>query len=86
MSQAQAHIAGVGIAVPPAVTTERFIELDRSIREAHGQSPQVHEMAARLARGTGIVKRHSVHPGFTGQPWHDIPDIFTDQDFDPPLW
>ena len=68
------------------MSTERFIAIDKQIREAHGQPAEIHEMAARFARNTGILQRHTVHPAFTGQPWSDVPDIFTDEDFDPPLW
>ncbi len=81
-----AHIAGIGLAVPPAISTERFIEIDREVREAHGLPESVHEMAASLARGTGIQKRHTIHPAFTGEVWRDdVPDIFTGEDFDPSL-
>jgi predicted naringenin-chalcone synthase len=85
VSHPKAHIAGVGLAVPPAFSTEHFIALDRRIRMAHGQPPEIADLAAKLARGTGIVRRHTVHPGFTDQQWLDIPDIFTDADYDPPL-
>lgn len=81
-----AHIAGIGIAVPPPVSTERFIEVDRRAREAHGHSAEVCESAARFARNTGIIKRHSVHSALTGESWAGAPDIFTDNDFDAPLW
>lgn len=82
----QAHIAGIATAVPPEVTTDRFIEIDRTVRAAHGLPDSVHALAASLARGTGIQRRHSIHPAFTETPWHpEVPDIFTDEDFDPPL-
>ena len=57
-----AHLAGIGFHVPPPYSTERFIEVDRQMREAHGLDPEVHEMAARFARNTGIRRRHSQHP------------------------
>lgn len=83
-----ACIAGIGTAVPFPVTTDRFLEVDRVARELHGQRPELIEMVASLSRGTGIRRRHSIHPTWL-QPDErpaDIPDIFTAADFDPPLW
>lgn len=85
MTMTHAHIAGIGIAVPQPYSTERFIEVDREMRQRHGQGPEIHDMAASFARNTGIRRRHSQHPA-----WHqaggDLPDIMTDTDFDPELW
>lgn len=84
----EAHIAGSAIAVPPAFSTEHFIEIDREMRARHGQPPEVAEMAASFARNTGIKQRHTFHPAFLQEQKNtqDFEDIFTDEDFDPPLW
>ncbi len=83
----EAHIAGIGVWNPRPYTTERFIEVDRIMRERQGHGPEIHEMAANFARNTGIRTRHSQHPIL-----HQIaadtthPDILTDTDYDPELW
>lgn len=84
----EASIAGVGIAVPYRVTTERFLEVDAAMRARHGQPQEIIDLAAKFARGTGIRARHTVHPGWLpeGADRDDREDIFTPADFDPPLW
>jgi predicted naringenin-chalcone synthase len=83
-----ACIAGIGTAVPFPVSTDRFLEVDRLAREIHGQKPALIDLVASLTRGTGIRRRHSIHPMWLAEADRpaDLPDIFTSADFDPPLW
>ncbi len=81
-----AHLAGIGHAVPRPYSTERFIELDSELRRRHGQALGVHQIAARFARNTGIVRRHSQHPILHQDPNATEPDIMSDADYDPELW
>jgi predicted naringenin-chalcone synthase len=87
-----AYISGFGTALPPAVSTERFLAVDREMRRRHGQPPDIHETVARLARGTGIRARHSLLSAWwEGAAQGDteigpVEDILSETDFDPPFW
>lgn len=84
----EASIAGVGVAVPYRVSTDRFLEVDAAVRARHGQSRDLIDLAARFARNTGIRHRHTIHPCWlpAGAEHDGREDIFTPTDFDPPLW
>lgn len=95
--QPEAHIAGVGTAVPYPIGTERLIAHDRRIREAHGQPEATIAQFERFVRGTGVHTRHYAHPHWLpeGARPEDQPgrltgglerDIFTPADFAPAHW
>ncbi|MEN9868114.1 MAG: hypothetical protein RL748_3704 [Pseudomonadota bacterium] len=81
-----ASILATGIALPPAVDTERFTELDQQMRARHGQSREVRESIKKFVSNSRIAVRHSVNPGWhaEGSPDTGVEDIFTPYDFDPP--
>lgn len=81
-----ASILATGIALPPAVDTERFTELDQIMRARHGQSREVRESIRKFVANSRIAVRHSVNPGWhaEGTPDTGVEDIFTPYDFDPP--
>lgn len=82
----EAHIAGIGVAVPTAVPTSRFLEVDRKARRRHGHSPEIIDTVRRICEGSRIAVRHSVVPAFhpPGTPDTGVDDVFTPYDFDPP--
>lgn len=87
---AEAHLSGMGIAVPHRVSTERFLEVDAEMRRRHRQGPELIALVKSLAEGTGIKSRYTIHPGWL-EPARAaekgaVEDIFTPSDFDPPLW
>lgn len=90
----EAHIAGVGTAVPYAISTEQFLKVDARMRRANGQTDQTINRLASFCRGTGIHTRHYVHPHWLEDaaprkgdaiPQGALPrDIFTEHNFIPP--
>jgi predicted naringenin-chalcone synthase len=82
----EAFLAGTGIALPPAVSTERFVAVDGEMRRRQGQSREVREMIKHFVEGSRIDVRHSVNPGWQLPADRDssVEDIFTPHDFDPP--
>lgn len=86
MTQTQASVLSTGIAVPPPIDTERFMELDQMMRARHGQSREVREAIKKFVSNSRIDVRHSVNPCWQreDQRTSDVEDIFTPYDFDPP--
>ena len=82
----EAYIAGSGIALPPKITTQRFIEIDRQNRIHHGQSLADRELLAKFADNAQIEKRHTINPAWHAPEDRDdsVEDIFTPYDFNPP--
>ncbi len=83
-----AYIAATGIAVPPAVPTERFLEIDQKYRARHGQSREVRDMIRQFVENAQIKQRHSVCSGWflPGTNSEGYEDIFTEYDYDPPAY
>lgn len=84
----EAHIAGIGTALPYRVCTERFLQIDAEMRRHHGQTHQVIEHARSLANDSGVEARYSVHSGWLepeARP-KERQDIFTPTHFNPPSW
>jgi len=92
--QQEAHIAGIGTAVPYPISTEQMLAHDRAMRERHGQSETIINRVAQFVRGSGIHTRHYSHPHWLpeGTLPEDFPDhadvaldrdIFTPSDFVP---
>jgi predicted naringenin-chalcone synthase len=84
-----AHISGFGVAVPNALSTERFLEVDGQARRIHGQSAETIDFVAKLIRGTGIQSRNTYHPALLAPGTAtrvQVDDIYTDTDFDPDMW
>jgi predicted naringenin-chalcone synthase len=81
-----AHIAGMGIALPVAVPTPRFLEVDARARRAHGHTPETIDAVRRICEGSRIATRHSVVPAWhpEGTPDTGVVDVFAEHDFDPP--
>ncbi len=93
----EAHIAGVGTAVPFPISTERAKQHDRYMREQHGQDETIIQQLHKFIDGTGIHTRHYAHAHWLpeGIMPSDMPqskdfsltrDIFTDNNFLPPYW
>ena len=82
----EAHIAGYGSALPFAMTTERFLEVDRQARRALGQDDHVSDLMRRIALNSRISKRHVVSPCWLPEEERpaEVEDIFTPHRFDPP--
>lgn len=82
----EAHIAGVGTALPFRISTERFLEVDARARRKLGQGEGTIEMARQFAIGSGIAFRHAVQPCWLSESEdaNGAEDIFTPHDFDPP--
>lgn len=97
MRTPEAHIAGIGTALPFPVSTERALELDEKIRKHLGQPEVIISLLQNFVLGTGIRLRHSVHPmwlpeGKTADDYPEIKhlvldkDIFTPHNYVPPYW
>ena len=93
----EAHIAGIGTALPYPISTRRFLEVDEMMRKHLGQPQEVIDRLKSYAIGSGIDTRHYVHPHWLSE--DDSPDnypdaidvalkkdIFTPYDFVPPHW
>jgi len=82
----EAHIAGYGSALPFAMTTERFLEVDREARRALGQDDHVSDLMRKIALNTRVSKRHVVSPCWLPEDERpaEVEDIFTPHRFDPP--
>jgi predicted naringenin-chalcone synthase len=88
MNRPEAHIAGVGTALPPyMISTERFLEVDEKMRRHHHQPDSIIDRMKQFTLNAGIKTRHFSHPV-----WHSkdenasIEDIFTPHDYIPPYW
>lgn len=93
----EAHISGIGTALPYPVSTERMLEVDEAMRRFHGQPDSVISRMKSFVKGTGIHTRHYSHPV-----WIDdnrsiddyeeakrvalFHDIYTPNKFIPPYW
>ncbi len=65
------------------------MEWDGAARRLHGQSEDIIDFVGRLARGTGIEVRHSIHPALLAPGTEaevEVEDIYTETDFNPDLW
>ncbi|MCP5467845.1 MAG: hypothetical protein H7A32_01075 [Deltaproteobacteria bacterium] len=83
----EAYLAGIGYYLPSPVSTEKYLEIDKKMREFNGQSEEIIKLARKFVLNTGIKQRHTLHPAFLDEPGEEnIEDIFTEEDFDPPLW
>lgn len=86
MSHTPASLLATGIALPPPVSTERFLEIDLEMRARHGQSREIRESIRKFVSNSRIDVRHSITPGWQheGADSNGVEDIFTPYDFDPP--
>jgi len=93
----EAHISGVGMALPYPVSTERMLEVDEAMRKCWGQPESVITRMKGLVKGTGIHTRYYSHPlwiedGKAVDDYEDAKrvalsyDIFTPNKFIPPYW
>ena len=93
----EAHISGVGMALPYPVSTERMLEVDEAMRKCWGQPESVITRMKGLVKGTGIHTRYYSHPlwiedGKSVDDYEDAKrvalsyDIFTPNKFIPPYW
>ena len=82
----EADIAGYGSALPYAMTTERFLEVDREARRALGQDDHVSDLMRKIALNSRVSKRHVVSPCWLPEDERPagVEDIFTPNRFDPP--
>lgn len=97
MSVKEAHIAGIGTALPYPVSTERLLEKDEEIRRLYNQPEIVINQMKSFILGTRIHTRHYSHPYWLppDKTTDDYPeakevaltkDIFTPNNFIPPYW
>lgn len=93
----EAHISGVGTALPYPVSTETMLEVDEKMRNFHSQPESVISRFKSFVKGTGIHTRHYSHPiwlekGKTVQDYEEASqialssDIYTPNDFILPFW
>lgn len=93
----EAHISSVGTALPYPVSTERMLEVDKAMRQFHGQSETVISRMKSFVKGTGIHTRHYSHPIWIEsdksiddykeqKPYALAQDIYTPNRFIPPYW
>lgn len=94
MNQQKGHIASIGTAVPYPISTERFLEKDKEMREFFDQPEPIINRMRKFVEGTGIHTRHYAHPHWlpTDKSPEDYPevgkgaltdDVFTKNDFTP---
>lgn len=97
MKMKEAHIAGIGTALPYPVSTERFLEVDEKIRRFHGQRDSIISKMRSFTNGTGIHTRHYSHPLWlpedkTADDYAEAKkvaidyDIYTPNGYIPPFW
>jgi predicted naringenin-chalcone synthase len=98
MNRPEAHIAGVGTALPPyLVSTDRFLEVDEMMRRHHGQSETIINRMKGFTLSAGIKTRNFSHPVWLpadevrrsdekNAGFTPIQDIFTPNDYIPPYW
>jgi len=95
--QNEAHIAGVGTAVPYPIKTDQVLKHDRMMRESFEQPEETIQQFHDFIHGTGIRNRHYAHPHWLpdGDTPDDYPDhhsvsldrdIFTPSDYAPSYW
>jgi predicted naringenin-chalcone synthase len=77
MNQQKGHIASIGTAVPYPISTERFLEKDKEMREFFDQPDPIINRMKKFVEGTGIHTRHYAHPHWLpeGQNPEDYPEV-----------
>jgi predicted naringenin-chalcone synthase len=98
MNRPEAHIAGVGTALPPyQVSTDRFLEVDERMRRHHNQSDTIINRMKMFTLSAGIKTRYFSHPMWASENEQNsiraenrhlalLEDIFTPNNYIPPYW